>query len=278
MDNPRPEKVAVVDEVRGRLEASQAALLTEYRGLNVADISALRRSLRQAGGDYKIYKNTLVRFAARDLGLEIEDLLTGPTAIAFVPIPTAPDARSRWPRPCGTLPGPTRTWSSRAESSARSCSRPTRPGPWPTWRPAKSSWLAWPVRWPRRWCSSPGCSRRCPAVDFALRPQGPHRPEGRGARNPSRRHPCEAAEAAAVEPAPRREGRGGPRPLRASDETTSPEPESGIRDHRHGRDRYPTSPPTRRRPPSPTPKPAAPAARRPDEPRPMLQTPATEDN
>ena len=84
MDNPRPEKVAVVDEVRGRLSDSDAALLTEYRGLNVADISALRRSLRQAGGDYKIYKNTLVRFAARDLGLEIEDLLTGPTAIAFV--------------------------------------------------------------------------------------------------------------------------------------------------------------------------------------------------
>ena len=84
MENPRPEKVAVVDEVRERLDRSQAAVLTEYRGLNVAEISALRRSLRAAGGDYKIYKNTLVRFAARDLGLEIEDLLTGPTAIAFV--------------------------------------------------------------------------------------------------------------------------------------------------------------------------------------------------
>jgi large subunit ribosomal protein L10 len=84
MDNPRPEKVAVVDEVRTRLSESGAALLTEYRGLDVKSISALRRALRAAGGDYKIYKNTLVRFAARDLGLEIEDLLTGPTAIAFV--------------------------------------------------------------------------------------------------------------------------------------------------------------------------------------------------
>ncbi len=84
MENPRPEKVAVVDEVRERFSRSDAAVLTEYRGLNVADISALRRTLRTAGGDYKIYKNTLVRFAARDLGLEIEDLLTGPTAIAFV--------------------------------------------------------------------------------------------------------------------------------------------------------------------------------------------------
>ncbi len=84
MENPRPEKVAVVEEVRGRLEASEAALLTEYRGLNVSATAELRRALRDAGGELKIYKNTLVRFAARDLGLEIDDLLTGPTAIAFV--------------------------------------------------------------------------------------------------------------------------------------------------------------------------------------------------
>jgi len=84
MENPRPEKVAVVDEVRERFSAADAALLTEYRGLNVAQMAALRRSLREAGGSYKIYKNSLVRFAARDLGLEIDDLLTGPTAIAFV--------------------------------------------------------------------------------------------------------------------------------------------------------------------------------------------------
>ncbi len=83
MENPRPEKVAVVDEVRERLSGAPAALLTEYRGLKVAELAALRRSLREVGGDYKIYKNTLVRFAARDLGLELEALLTGPTAIAF---------------------------------------------------------------------------------------------------------------------------------------------------------------------------------------------------
>jgi large subunit ribosomal protein L10 len=85
MDNPRPEKVAVVTEVRERLDAASAALLTEYRGLKVKDLAGLRRSLREAGGEYKIYKNTLVRFAARDLGLtELEALLEGPTAIAFV--------------------------------------------------------------------------------------------------------------------------------------------------------------------------------------------------
>ena len=84
MENPRPEKVAVVDEVRERLDSTSAALLTEYRGLNVTAISDLRRALQKVGGEYKIYKNTLVRFAARDLGLELEDLLTGPTAIAFI--------------------------------------------------------------------------------------------------------------------------------------------------------------------------------------------------
>ncbi len=84
MDNPRPAKVAVVEEVRARLDSADAALLTEYRGLNVSATAVLRRSLQAVGGDYKIYKNTLVRFAVRELGLDIEDLLTGPTAIAFV--------------------------------------------------------------------------------------------------------------------------------------------------------------------------------------------------
>ena len=81
----RPEKVAVVDEVRGRLSSSTAVLLTEYRGLNVGELAGLRRTLREAGGEYKIYKNTLIRFAVRDLGLhELEALLQGPTAVAFV--------------------------------------------------------------------------------------------------------------------------------------------------------------------------------------------------
>src|SRR2546421_7632560 len=85
MENPRPAKVAVVDEVRDKLNSTSGAILTEYRGLKVADIATLRRSLRDAGAEYKIYKNTLVRFAVRDLGLaELEELLVGPTAIAFV--------------------------------------------------------------------------------------------------------------------------------------------------------------------------------------------------
>src|SRR5688572_15762365 len=69
MENPRPEKVAVVDEVKTRLGDASAALLTEYRGLDVSALAQLRRALRDAGGELKVYKNTLVRFAARDLGL-----------------------------------------------------------------------------------------------------------------------------------------------------------------------------------------------------------------
>ena len=85
MDNPRAEKVAVVNEVRDRLEASDGAVLTEYRGLTVAELAALRRELAAAGGDYKIYKNTLVRLAVADgPQAPIHDMLTGPTAIAFV--------------------------------------------------------------------------------------------------------------------------------------------------------------------------------------------------
>ena len=84
MTVPRPEKAAVVAEVRDRLESSDAALLTEYRGLNVGQMAELRRSLTAAGGQYKIYKNTMVRLATAELGLDLGGLLTGPTAIAFV--------------------------------------------------------------------------------------------------------------------------------------------------------------------------------------------------
>lgn len=84
MDNPRAEKVAVVDEVKERLSAADATVLADYRGIDVPGMAELRRALREAGGDLKIYKNSLVRFAARDLGLEIEEMLIGPTALAFV--------------------------------------------------------------------------------------------------------------------------------------------------------------------------------------------------
>jgi large subunit ribosomal protein L10 len=82
---PRAEKVAVVEEVRDHLERADAAILTEYRGLKVADLATLRRALRETGAEYKIYKNTLVRRATSDTRHAVLDsLLLGPTAIAFV--------------------------------------------------------------------------------------------------------------------------------------------------------------------------------------------------
>lgn len=84
MENPRPEKVAVVEEVQGKLANSEAAIITEYRGMTVAQMSNLRRQMRDAGGEYCVYKNTLVRIAANNLELSLDELLVGPTAIAFV--------------------------------------------------------------------------------------------------------------------------------------------------------------------------------------------------
>jgi large subunit ribosomal protein L10 len=85
MANPRPEKVAVVDDVRSRLEQADAVIVTEYRGLKVKDLAALRRSLAPLGGEYRVFKNTLVRIAA-DQGVpeNFAGLLVGPTALTFV--------------------------------------------------------------------------------------------------------------------------------------------------------------------------------------------------
>ncbi len=83
MDNPRPEKVAIVAEVKDRLESAEAVMVTEYRGLTVEALSQLRTSLRPAGGSYKVYKNTLVRRAAEGLNEEFSELLVGPTALTF---------------------------------------------------------------------------------------------------------------------------------------------------------------------------------------------------
>ena len=159
MDNPRPEKVAVVDEVRSASSGADAALLTEYRGLDVTAIGELRRALREAGGDYKIYKNTLVRFAARDLGLEIDELLTGPTAIAFVDgdAVTVAKALRDFARDNPAL-------VVKGGLLGRGCCLPTKPGPSPTSPPARCCWPARRAASPHRWSSSPGCSRPCPAT------------------------------------------------------------------------------------------------------------------
>jgi large subunit ribosomal protein L10 len=90
---PRQSKVTAVADVQERLQASSAVVLTEYRGMTVHELAELRASLREAGAEYKVYKNTLATIAARNAGLEeLTGALDGPTAFAFVkgdPVPVA---------------------------------------------------------------------------------------------------------------------------------------------------------------------------------------------
>ena len=62
---PRPEKVAIVDEIADKLSAAQAVFVTEYRGLSVSALATLRGALRDVGAEHKVYKNTLARLAVR---------------------------------------------------------------------------------------------------------------------------------------------------------------------------------------------------------------------
>lgn len=82
---PNTQKIERVSELKERIEGSAALLLTEYRGLTVAEITELRRSLRSADTNFAVIKNTLMARAAADAGIEdLAALLTGPSAIAFV--------------------------------------------------------------------------------------------------------------------------------------------------------------------------------------------------
>ncbi len=80
----RSDKAAAVAELKDAFGTSAAAVLTEYRGLTVKDLKALRRSLGE-DATYAIAKNTLTTIAAREAGIEgLDEQLTGPTAIAFI--------------------------------------------------------------------------------------------------------------------------------------------------------------------------------------------------
>ena len=80
----RADKAAAIAELSDKFKSSNAAVLTEYRGLTVKQITDLRNSLR-GNATYAVVKNTLTKIAAKDAGVEIDDaLLTGPTAIAFI--------------------------------------------------------------------------------------------------------------------------------------------------------------------------------------------------
>lgn len=79
----REDKVKKVEEIKNRFSHSVAAILTDYRGLNVTDITKLRKKLLEEEVEYKVVKNTLTRIALEDTDYNLDEYLKGPTAIAF---------------------------------------------------------------------------------------------------------------------------------------------------------------------------------------------------
>ena len=81
---PTPQKAAAIEDLTRKLRQAKLAVVTDYRGLSVRDLATLRRQLRGLAVDYAVAKNTLLRIAARNTGVEGADaLLAGPTAVAF---------------------------------------------------------------------------------------------------------------------------------------------------------------------------------------------------
>lgn len=77
-------KAAIVDEIKDLMGKSQSVVFVDYRGLTVSEVTELRNKMRQAGVVYKVLKNTYVKRAADDLGIEgLDGYLEGPTAVAF---------------------------------------------------------------------------------------------------------------------------------------------------------------------------------------------------
>ncbi len=78
------QKKHIVGEISDKLKNSVSTIIVDYRGLDVSEVTELRKQLREAGIDFKVYKNTMVRRAAEEAGLEgLNEFLTGPNAIAF---------------------------------------------------------------------------------------------------------------------------------------------------------------------------------------------------
>lgn len=81
---PNPKKVEKVKEIEAKLKQMSVGVLTEFRGLNVQQLSVLRKQLREQGAEYKIYKNSLLKRAVDNIGLsDLTPYLEGPTAIAI---------------------------------------------------------------------------------------------------------------------------------------------------------------------------------------------------
>ena len=76
-------KQAVVSEIKDKCNGAKSIVLFDYRGLTDNQIKDLRIKLREYDSEYKVYKNTLLKIAFKDLNIDFDEYLTGPTAIAF---------------------------------------------------------------------------------------------------------------------------------------------------------------------------------------------------
>lgn len=84
MGKNREIKEAKVSEIREKMEKAQGIIFAKYQGLTVEEDTELRKALREAGVEYKVYKNTLTTLAAKELGFDgIVDALEGPLSVAF---------------------------------------------------------------------------------------------------------------------------------------------------------------------------------------------------
>ncbi|MFC1991572.1 50S ribosomal protein L10 [Chloroflexota bacterium] len=80
----REKKAEIIDSLEETFSRSTSAIFTDYRGLTTSEVTALRRKLQETGGEYRIVKNTLARFAAERAGMEdLDSAFEGPVAIAF---------------------------------------------------------------------------------------------------------------------------------------------------------------------------------------------------
>ena len=84
------QKQMVIDEIKERTQNAVSVVLFDYRGLTDSESKELRIKLRESGSDYKIYKNTLMTRAFNDLGIDLSEGLTGPSAFAYSDDQVAP--------------------------------------------------------------------------------------------------------------------------------------------------------------------------------------------
>ncbi len=77
------QKKKTVDEIVDKLKTSESVIIFQYQGMSVADLSDLRRKLKEAQAEVKVYKNTLLKRAADELNINLDDFLAGPNAILF---------------------------------------------------------------------------------------------------------------------------------------------------------------------------------------------------